>query len=132
MFLTGKADFNISDRKIRQRAYYFAIISYLAGAVIFSYFGNKMLCSISFCYATVTFSLAAINLRWKISAHTAGVTGPLTALTYVFGSAVLPFHLLVLPVMWLRVKMKAHTFAQVIAGSVAAAIVTFITYLTIW
>lgn len=127
-----KTDLNVSNRVFRQFVYYPSILSYLVGAGVFYVLADKMMFSITFCYAMVTSSLALVNLKWKISAHAAGITGPLTALAYVSGLYVLPFHLVVVPVMWLRVKMKAHTPTQVMAGSVLAALVTLVTYYFIW
>lgn len=54
-------DFNVSNIKFRQKIYYPAIASYLLGSLVFIYFGDKMLFSILFCYATVTTSLMLIN-----------------------------------------------------------------------
>jgi membrane-associated phospholipid phosphatase len=72
--------------------------------------------------------LAAITTVWKISIHCAVAAGSVTVLALLFGPALLPAYLLVALTAWSRVKLKDHSAAQVIAGSllgVAAAAVTY-------
>jgi len=75
-----------------------------------------------------------INLKWKISIHASGITGPATFLFYSFGMIAIPFFLLVLPVGWARLRLNAHTPAQVLAGATLTVAITWIqlkTYLHI-
>jgi membrane-associated phospholipid phosphatase len=77
------------------------------------------------CVASTTFM---ITLVWKISAHTAGVAGPITALVFVFGPSVLPLHILSVVMVWSRVKLGAHTLTQAVAGVLVAIAVTSCVY----
>lgn len=72
--------------------------------------------------------LAAITTVWKISIHCAVAAGSVTILVLLFGPELVPAYLLVALTAWSRVRLKDHTAAQVIAGSllgVAAATVTY-------
>jgi len=66
----------------------------------------------------VTLVTYMIRQRWKISAHITALTGILTTLLLV-DSIFLPLGLLLPFVIWSRVKLKAHTPAQMIAGIIA-------------
>ena len=77
------------------------------------------------CYGINTIIVFVINLKWKISVHSMGLTGPTTALIFLnpwffilglFGPLV----------MWSRVILKKHTILQVIAGSILGYILTAI------
>jgi len=54
-----------------------------------------------------------------------GVTGPITALVFQLGANMIPFFLLMLPVAWARIELKAHNVKQVIAGAVLSTILTW-------
>ena len=71
----------------------------------------------------VSVILMGINWYWKVSIHCAGVTGPIFALVYVFGINALPLTPIVGLVGWSRIKLKNHTFAQTLAGTLIALVV---------
>lgn len=88
--------------------------------------------------ATVAIGLVAfINRYWKISAHLAGMGGLLGGiLSYCLGIGAIPtwgtFTLLLCLswlLMWARLRMNAHTGAQVSAGWLLGLFCTFIPYL---
>jgi hypothetical protein len=64
--------------------------------------------------AVVVFML--INLYWKISAHTAFVTGASTVITIVYGAAGAFILLLVPLISWARLRLALHSPAQVAAA----------------
>lgn len=76
--------------------------------------------------AVNTLFMTLINLRWKISGHTAGLTAPLVALSVGFGWITAPLYILVPLVAWSRVVLGAHTPAQVIAGSMLGITLTWL------
>ena len=78
------------------------------------------------CYFVNGLVLMIITLKWKISIHASGITGPFTALIYQLGSTMLPLLLLVIPVAWARVELKAHTIRQVTAGAILSSMLTWI------
>jgi membrane-associated phospholipid phosphatase len=62
-----------------------------------------------------------ITRYWKISTHALGITAPLVALLFLYGTQPLPFLVLIPIVCWARVYLKAHTVLQVVAGSALGA-----------
>ena len=78
------------------------------------------------CYACNTVIMLLITLRWKISIHASGVAGPATALVYSMGVWAAAFFILLVPVGWARVQLKAHTPWQVFAGALVTAIATWL------
>jgi len=125
---TGRTDLDVSDVRQRAPLYLPGLASYVGGATIFLTLNNKVMFAISFaciCVASATF---LITLTWKISAHTAGVAGPSTALVFVFGAQLLPVYLLSFLMVWSRVKSGAHTPRQAIAGLIVAVTITALVY----
>ncbi|MFZ6020229.1 MAG: hypothetical protein ACOYXO_11530 [Chloroflexota bacterium] len=64
-----------------------------------------------------TSGLFAVNLKWKISAHTAATAGFSSLFFWVGGISALPVWLFIPVVAWSRVHLKRHTLYQTIAGS---------------
>jgi hypothetical protein len=81
---------------------------------------------LALCYAVNTLLMAVITQRWKISAHAAGAALPFTALLSAFGTAALPFGLIIPVVCWARVKGQFHTVAQVCAGVALGSAMTWL------
>ena len=69
-----------------------------------------------------------INLWWKISLHTAFMTGLATISTILYGWIGASASVLVLLVGWSRIELKEHTLTQVIAGALLAALVVIVTF----
>lgn len=65
---------------------------------------------------------------WKISIHTGVAAGTVAVLTTVYG----PWALAALPVVplvgWARVRLAAHTVAQVVVGALVGALVAALTF----
>jgi len=120
-------DIYASDRKTRGKPILIAMTSYVVGvlallvvrapptitAFMASYVGNSLV-------------ILFISLVWKISIHASGVAGPITALVFKLGAWMLPLFLLIIPVAWARVELKAHDYKQVAAGVFLAAGLTWI------
>ncbi|WP_307798215.1 phosphoesterase PA-phosphatase [Actinoplanes flavus] len=66
---------------------------------------------------------ALVTHWWKMSIHAGVAAGTLTALTAVYGPLVLIGTPLVLLGCWARVRLTAHTPAQVVAGALAGVII---------
>ncbi|WXG39787.1 MAG: hypothetical protein WED07_03000 [Candidatus Freyarchaeum deiterrae] len=127
-YALGRVDIWVSSRTRRTPFFIFAILIYLIGSLIFFYGKSTAMYAISLSYVFVTLSVAIINLKWKISVHTAGVSGPSTALVGVFGLVALPVVALIVLVVWSRIKLKAHTTWQSIAGAIVGTLVTLGVY----
>lgn len=120
-------DFYASDRKTRFKPFLGAMASYLMGVLFLSMVGApEGVIALMACYFVNAAILLIITLGWKISIHTSGVTGPVTALVFQMGAKMLPFFLLALPVAWARLELKAHNLKQVIAGTLLTTGLTWI------
>ncbi len=122
--LKGRTDLFVSRREARPKYYLLTLLSYMVGVVASLALGLRPYIPLYACYFSVGITLFAINFRWKISVHTAGVAGPTVMLAYLFSPIYLAFLLLLVPVAWARCKLRAHTLAQVVGGSVVAIAVT--------
>lgn len=67
--------------------------------------------------------LAAVSPFWKMSGHAAAVSSAAVISVLMLGPAWLPLVLLIPAVGWSRVVLRAHTLAQVVAGSVFGGLV---------
>ncbi len=119
-------DYYASERETRTIPFFGAALSYLLGALILSSLAAPVIIvALMLCYGVNTFVMMLINLKWKISIHASGVTGPATFLFYTFGMIAIPFFLLVLPVGWARLRLRAHTPAQILAGALLTIAITW-------
>jgi hypothetical protein len=110
-------DLYISKRKARTPLYLIAIASYSFATIIFLVTSTKIMFLLALGSLFVTIILMGVNLFWKVSIHCAGVTGPIFALIFVFGINALPLTSIVGLVGWSRIKLKNHTFAQTLVGT---------------
>jgi len=117
---------------MRPKLFAMAILSYSLGVVVFSFLSAISLMVLSLAYVGVTTSIALISLFWKISVHSSGIAGPVTALTYVFGWIAALMYLWLLPIGWARLNLKAHTFPQVLGGAIAATLITLVVYIVFY
>jgi len=121
------SDFNVSKRHERARPFVGAAASYLAGSgVLLLLRAPTIIIALMLCYACNTIIMLLITLRWKISIHASGIAGPTTALVYSIGAWAAVFFILLIPVGWARVQLKAHTPWQIVAGALIAAIATWL------
>lgn len=128
----GRSDLDVSDINKRIPLYGLGLASYGVGAVIFFAFDNWLMFVMSLAYLCVGSTMLAITLAWKISAHTAGIAGPTTALAFVFGVWILPLYSVSILMVWSRVKLGSHTPTQAVGGVIVAIIVTSLVYLAFY
>jgi hypothetical protein len=120
-------DIYASDRTSRMEPILWAMASYLLGVTALLYIKAPfVVTALMACYFVNSIIMLFITLYWKISIHAVGVTGPITALVYQLGAKMLPFFLLMLPVAWARIELKAHNVKQIVAGAIIS---TFLTWL---
>ncbi|MFB0557658.1 MAG: hypothetical protein ACETVY_00940 [Candidatus Bathyarchaeia archaeon] len=119
-------DMYASDRNSRKEPFLWAMASYITGVTVLLYvkapFGVTALMA---CYFVNAIVMLFITLKWKISIHAVGVTGPITALVFELGAKMLPFFLLMLPVAWARLELKAHNKLQVAIGAILSSFLTW-------
>jgi len=121
-------DLYVSKRKARTPFFLIAITSYSVAAIIFLVTNTKIMFLLALGYTLVSTILMVVNLFWKVSIHCAGVTGPIFALIFVFGINALPLSLIVGLVGWSRIKLKNHTFAQTLVGTLISLTVGAVEY----
>jgi len=116
-------------RASRNVSYAVVFLEYIIGSLIF-YLGKvAVLFIIGLIYIVIIATLMVINRFWKISVHAAGISGPATFCLYIFGPFTLwavPLLLSVVLVIWARYQLKAHTFSQLVGGTLIASIITLI------
>jgi membrane-associated phospholipid phosphatase len=116
-----------SHRETRVIPFSGAICSYVVGSLaLIAVKSPAIITSLMLCYVGNTVVMMLISFKWKISVHASGIAGPLTALVYAVGVTAIPLLLLVVPVGWARLKLKAHTLAQVVAGALLTIVITWI------
>jgi hypothetical protein len=114
----------------RQRVVVYLLASALgaAGYVTLWRLGAPVLLVATFAAGLAAIAVfTVINLFWKISLHTAFMTGAAAVLIIVYGAAAAGTVLLIPAVTWARVTLKQHSPAQAGLGAVlSAGIVTLI------
>jgi len=118
----------VSNKENRTPFFLIAIAGYSLAAVIFFATGTKIMFLLALGHTFVTIILMVVNKFWKVSVHSAGVTGPIFALIFVFGIMVIPLSLIILLVSWSRIKLKEHTFRQTLVGTLIPIAVGFVVY----
>ena len=121
-------DLDISKKEMRTPFFVIAAAFYSIAAVIFFVTNTAIIFLLALSYASVTMILLLVNRFWKVSVHSAGVTGPIFALIFVFGFMVLPLSLMIVLVSWSRIKLKKHTFTQTFVGSLIPIAVGLVLY----
>lgn len=121
------SDYYASNRETRILLFAGAILSYLLGTVtLFVTRAPLIMTALMSCYFSNTLAMMLINFRWKISIPASGITGPATAVVYELGPNVAPLFLLLLPVAWARLELKAHSLQQVLVGTSLTIVMTWL------
>lgn len=128
----GTISFNRTEKEKRLVFYVIGLAGYGAASLIFAYYSSTIMLLVSLSYFFVALACMLINFKWKISVHTAGIGGPATALTYVYGLAGASAFLLVAALIWARVKLEAHTLPQAVAGALSSSLITLAVCLTLY
>lgn len=132
---------DLPDRQARSRLFKYSIASALIGMLGFTFtqnFTHPLLTVIAFIYFLNPIIGFIINLKWKMSVHTAALSSAgsiflsLSAFETVYASIEtevlsLTILLLLLPLMiWARYRLKIHTLPELFGGTLAGFIFTFI------
>jgi membrane-associated phospholipid phosphatase len=128
LYKTGKiGDMEVTERSKRWMPFIGAILSYAVGTwLLLVLVAPSLVTALMFCYFGNTIITAIISLRWKISVHAVGVSGPITVLFYSLSLLYILWLLIIIPVGWSRVELKAHTWAQVTVGFFLSIATTWI------
>jgi len=122
----GKTDIFISKREERTKYFAATAAIYAAAAALYYLRGATLLYLLFATYLVETLLHMAVNAKWKISIHSAGIAGPTTFLVLTLNTCFAALYLLLLPVYVARKKLRAHTDAQLLAGALLAALSTIV------
>ncbi|MBE6490804.1 MAG: hypothetical protein E7Z83_08105 [Methanobrevibacter sp.] len=118
-------DNDISNRQDRYVPLVVGIISYFIGVLISLFLNlDNFLTILLLCYSVNTGVVLLITIKWKISVHTTGISGPIAALILLLGPVGAAIALIYPIVIWSRVLLKKHTLAQAISGGVQGFFLT--------
>lgn len=117
-------DHHVSNRKQRAPVLLMALGSVGAGLVVLGAVGapQSVVVMVLAIVAGIVV-LAAVSPFWKMSGHAAAVSSSAVISVLMLGPAWLPLLLLIPAVGWSRVVLRAHTRAQVVAGSLFGGLV---------
>ncbi len=112
----------------RTRPIAVSLISAVAGVVTLALLGaSPLFLAVVYSGALTSLALAAFTLLWKVSFHSAGITGMAVTTIWLIGLLALPLLALIPAVGWARVKLGAHSIGQVLGGmAVGAVVVTLV------
>lgn len=117
-------DHHVSDRKQRTPVLLMALGSILAGLLVLEAAGApRSVVAMVLAVVGGVVVLAAVSPFWKMSGHAAAISCSTVIAVLMLGPAWAPLLLLVPAVGWSRVVLRAHTVAQVVAGSLFGGVV---------
>jgi hypothetical protein len=133
----------IRDRRKRTEPFLVVLGAALAALVLvggLDIAGRRLLVALLACHLLNTALLLGITRWWKISVHCASVAGALGTLAFVryhvpgalmdgavVGRAVMGVGLVVVPLLlWARVRSRAHTPTQAVAGTVLGLVAPYV------
>lgn len=124
-FRKGKLDtIFTSIRQQRTRIYLIASLFAIAGCFILYYTNAPLTLFAGFISGLVSIIVyMVINLRWKISLHTAFVAGAATILVILYQWAGAVTVVLIPLTAWSRIELNNHSLAQTIIGALLASTV---------
>jgi membrane-associated phospholipid phosphatase len=120
-------DFYAYDKETRFIPFLWTTLFYLLGVISLILVSSPpAVTALMTCYFVNGIILMLITFKWKISIHASGIISPFTALVYLLGGVMLPLLLVVIPVAWARVELKAHTKMQVTVGAILSCLLTWV------
>ncbi len=115
----------------RKLSFILDVISYPIGFVVLAIENlHNVYTALSLSYLLNVIFLIVINkfFKYKASGHGAGVAGPATALTIGFGLKGALSFLFLVPVFHCKIKLKDHTFMQLLAGASLSILLTYVSF----
>lgn len=116
-------DWDITKREERMGLYFFTIFAHLFGVVAAYAVGKTDLFEILLVFWTMAVVFAVVTLFWKISVHAGTNAAVVAFFNHYYGWDRFWWLVLVLiVVLWSRVEIKKHTWAQVLVGATLALV----------
>ena len=117
-------DHHVSDRRQRAPVLLMALASILAGLLVLEAAGApQSVVAMVLAVVAGVVVVAGVSPFWKISGHAAAMSSGAVIGVLMLGPAWLPLLVLIPAVGWSRVVLRAHSAAQVIAGSLFGGVV---------
>jgi membrane-associated phospholipid phosphatase len=110
----------------KQRTKIYAIAAILAGVnciILLSLEAPLTLLALCVAGFSATAVFMCINLRWKVSLHTAVITAAVTVLFILYGFASTASIVLIPLVAWARIELEHHSPAQAITGTLLSPLI---------
>ena len=127
-FLKRKGDIFVSKREDRGPLFIPGLLAYMLSYYFFTIMGYRYLAILEAISFVSTLILFIVSFKWKISIHMAAMTIPLVYFTLI-GFPQILFLAPLLPLLgWARMKLKAHSFSQVVAGTFVGFVSSFVTF----
>ena len=116
-------DWDITRREERMGLYFFTIFAHLFGVVAAYAVGKTDLFEILLVFWVMAVIFAVVTLFWKISVHAGTNAAVVAFFNHYYGWDRFWWLVIVLVVvLWSRVEIKKHTWAQVLVGAILALV----------
>ncbi len=113
-----------NPREQRHGIYILASVLGAIGCGVLWWFGAPELLAVTFTAGLIAIVIfTTINYFWKISLHTAFMAAAVVVLIMVYGAAAAWTFVLLPLVAWARMELKQHSWAQLAAGAILAAVI---------
>ncbi|MGC9105403.1 MAG: hypothetical protein ACP5HQ_03130 [Thermoprotei archaeon] len=114
----------LEGREERVRPMALSLPSYAVGTALSWALGFSALVPVELGYIASTAVILLVTLKYKVSVHVSVTTGFASVLTLFASHAFVVTFLFVPLVAWARLKLKAHTLGQVVAGLLLGGVVS--------
>ena len=128
----GRIDLDVSSQNTRTKYFGFAIFCYIIAFGIYYFTSSVIMYSFAGAYIGVTTGVMVANFRTKVSVHTAGISGPGTALMIVYGIPAMIVIVVWILVVWSRITLEQHTLVQGILGMALGVAITIPVYILLY
>jgi membrane-associated phospholipid phosphatase len=116
-------DFHLQLREQRMKPLIITLVSAIVAFVIMTLGrGPVVLRIFALAWVFQASFIVGVTNWWKISGHASGITNLVVFLWIVYGSVIAPTVIAVPLVGWARLRLRRHSLAQVLAGTLAGAI----------
>ena len=113
----------------RKLAIMFSVAGYIGGIIfclITHAYGAELLIYLTYFISGILIALFSFAIKFKASGHACGVSGPIAMLIHLLGPIYALGYILLAVVFWASIKLKRHTWPQLIGGSVIPVITMLI------
>ena len=113
----------------RRLAIIFSVSGYIGGLVfclITRAYGAELLIYLTYFISGILIALFSFAIKFKASGHACGVSGPIAMLIHLLGPIYALGYIVLAAVFWASIKLKRHTWSQLIGGSAIPVITMLI------